>query len=294
MYNWNHRSGCCRLGQVLDRGRSHRRQRVRQPVPLRRPRRGDLAPGVHHPRVPGGRQRQRERQIPVQQPRGGVHRGDLGQRARLEPPAPERSQVALHRQLLIGAAVDVVEHRPRNQPAPHGTQVVDVVARPQSPPGRVELDWLHPDQLTNFRCPHVRDDNPARPSRARAAPLSTRPRTARIHHPALFRSTRPPPAGLPHPAAYSLKILMIVKDLVLLAVPDPSRSWKSSELIARPAQQPGAGDADVTGVSIAPRVTVACRWPGAVAAISVVDPGSEVDPGDWDTPNQPHNPDPPR
>ena len=35
----------------------------------------------------------------------------------------------------------------------------------------------------------------------------------------------------------------------------------SSELIARPAQQPGAGDADVTGVSIAPRVTVACRRP---------------------------------
>ena len=183
MYNWNHRSGWPGVvgagwsgdtGQVLDRGGGHRRQRVRQPVPLRRPRRGDLAPGVHHPRVPGGRQRQRERQIPIQQPRGGIHRGDLGQRAGLEPPAPERSQVALHRQLLIGAAVDVVEHRPRDQPAPHGTQVVDVVARPQPPAGRVELDWLHPDQLTYLRCPHVRDDNPARPARARAAPLSTR------------------------------------------------------------------------------------------------------------------------
>jgi hypothetical protein len=28
--------------------------------------------------------------------------------------------------------------------------------------------------------------------------------------------------------------------------------------------------------------------------ISVVDPGFMVDPVDWDTPNQPHNPDQPR
>src|SRR6266542_3396808 len=74
--------------------------------------------------------------------------------------------------IVVVAIVDVVEHRPRGQLAPHGTQVADVVARPQPPAGRVELDWLHPDQLTYLRCPHVRDHSPARPGRARAAPLS--------------------------------------------------------------------------------------------------------------------------
>src|SRR6266576_1422050 len=55
------------------------------------------------------------------------------------------------------AAVDVVEDRPRDQPAPHGAQVIDVVACPQPPARRVKLDWLHPDQLTYLRRPHVRD-----------------------------------------------------------------------------------------------------------------------------------------
>jgi hypothetical protein len=32
------------------------------------------------------------------------------------------------------------------------------------------------------------------------------------------------------------------------------------------------------------------QWP----TINVVDPGFVVDPVDWDTPNQPHNPDQPR
>jgi len=35
--------------------------------------------------------------------------------------------------------------------------------------------------------------------------------------------------------------------------------------------------------------------PGGVSTrINVVDPGFMVDPVDWDTPDQPHNPDPPR
>src|SRR5262249_56738839 len=65
------------------------------------------------------------------------------------------------REFLAGPAVDVVEDRPRDQPAPHGAQVIDVVARPQPSARRVKLDWLHLDQLANLRWPHVRDDNPA-------------------------------------------------------------------------------------------------------------------------------------
>ena len=68
---------------------------------------------------------------------------------------------------------------------------------------------------------------------------------------------------------------------------------KGSEMVARSAEQLVAGDADVTGASIAPGVAITCRRARPAAAISVVDPGFVVDLVDWGTPDQPHNPDPP-
>jgi hypothetical protein len=50
---------------------------------------------------------------------------------------------------------------------------------------------------------------------------------------------------------------------------------------------------DALAAAIA-RIFVTCGRRGASVAISVVDPGFVVDLVDWDTPNQPHNPDPPR
>ena len=97
------------------------------------------------------------------------------QRARLEPPAPERPGVSPHRQLFVGAAVDVVEDRARGQPAPRGAQVSDVMAGGKPPARGVELDRFHLDQLANLRCPHVRDDSrgaPGQGTRSRPRPGS--------------------------------------------------------------------------------------------------------------------------
>src|ERR1035441_4059328 len=66
----------------------------------------------------------------------------VGRGAGPASPPPRRPAVSRHRQLLVGAAVDVIKDRPRDQPARRGPQVADVVAGRQPSARAVELDRL--------------------------------------------------------------------------------------------------------------------------------------------------------
>ena len=87
---------------------------------------------------PVGREDQRQRDRMAEHLPGGVHLRHVRERPRHEPPAPERLDVAGQAQLLVGAAVDVIEHRPRDQPPRGPAQVGDVVAGGEPPPRAAE------------------------------------------------------------------------------------------------------------------------------------------------------------
>src|ERR1019366_9224356 len=93
---------------------------------------------------------------------------------------PQRPAVSRHRQLLVGAAVDVIKDRPRDQPARRGPQVADVVAGRQPSARAVELDRLYWDQASYLRCPNVRDDTRSRPAAKLLLPVVGGPITLYI------------------------------------------------------------------------------------------------------------------
>src|SRR5689334_11760039 len=96
---------------------------------------------------------------------------------------------------------------------------------------------------------------------------------------------------------------MIAKGLLPHAVLNPSRSWEIQRGhrdredgragSGRPPQQSVAGDASVTGVRIAPIVTVTCRRRGLPLRFSVEDMAYVEDLVPPGVPKAPHNPDPP-
>jgi hypothetical protein len=105
---------------------------------------------MQHAREPGGREDKRQRDRLSQHLPGGVHRRDVGQRPRHEAPAPERRDVASEAQLLVGGAVNVIEHRPRDHPPRAAAQVRDVVAAGKPATCRTQLGRAHPYELADL------------------------------------------------------------------------------------------------------------------------------------------------
>ena len=127
-------------GDLLDRPGRHRRQRVRQPRPLGRPGDGQLALGIGDAGETRRRQHQRERQRLAEQRRRRVDVSDRPQHTGPELDAGEGIAVVAQRLLVLGAAVDVVEHAARQTPLGDPPEVVDRGGRGQPPLHRVELD----------------------------------------------------------------------------------------------------------------------------------------------------------
>jgi hypothetical protein len=160
--------------QLLDPGRRHRRQRVRQPVPRGRPRPADLPVRVQHPRVPGRPEHDRHRQRRRENQTRRVRRRHPGQHPGQEPPGAEGGHVRRDRDLLVGRPVDVVEHRPRNPSLGRPPQVGDVVTRPEPPRPSVQRHRPQPDEPPHLPHPHDRDDTP-RPPLCEVRPTPTHP-----------------------------------------------------------------------------------------------------------------------
>ncbi len=119
--------------QLLDAGRRHGGQRVRQPVPVGRPGRADLPVRVQHPGVPDRREHYRRRPLPAEQGGGRVGRRHAREYPGQELPGPERGHVGDARDLLVGGPVHVVEHRPGDPPLGRPPQVADAVAGLEPP-----------------------------------------------------------------------------------------------------------------------------------------------------------------
>jgi hypothetical protein len=150
--------------QLLEAGRCHRGQRVRDPVPQRRAGRADLPVRVQHPRVPGRAKQEGRRQRLAEQWRGRIRCRHAGEHPGQEPPGPEGGDVGGDRDLLIGGPVHVVEHRPGNAPFGRPPQVGDVVTGAQPPCVRVGRHRAQLDKPAHLPHLHAGDDTPARPA----------------------------------------------------------------------------------------------------------------------------------
>ena len=123
-----------RRGDVLDRGRAHRRQRERDPGRGGRCRARDLALGLHHPGEAGRRDPERQRDRPPSTSRD-VSTVETSRRIDgTNSTSRERLPGAGQRDLRLGGAVGVVERGLRRAPLGDPTQVVDG-QRLLEPPG---------------------------------------------------------------------------------------------------------------------------------------------------------------
>src|SRR5215218_122382 len=112
-------------GDLLDRARAHRRQGVRDAGPLRRARDRQLALRMGEPRVSRGRQHERHRHRLAEQRGRDVDLADITQHVRTELDSAERRRVVGERALVLGTAVDVIEHAVRETTLGDATHVLD-------------------------------------------------------------------------------------------------------------------------------------------------------------------------
>ncbi len=127
-------------GHLFDRTGRQRRQRVRQASPLCRPGDGQLALGIGDTCEPGRCQHEGEGDLLAQQRRGRVDGRDVAKHPRAKPVVGERVAVGTHRPLVLGTAVDVVEHPGRKATLGDPPQVVGVRCRGQPALVGVELE----------------------------------------------------------------------------------------------------------------------------------------------------------
>ncbi len=121
-----------RGADVLDGVARQRRQGVEGPRPVGGPRHRHLPLPMKQPRHAGGRQQDRPIDLHAQHGRRQVGRRDVDQIARHQVDFAERLGVAPHRALVLGGAIDVLEHRCRHPAPGQAAQVGDVVAAVES------------------------------------------------------------------------------------------------------------------------------------------------------------------
>ena len=104
----------------------------------------ELAFGFRDAGESGRREHERVRQRAPEQRGGRVDGADVAQDARPEGRARERFGVLAHRVLVFRAAVDVVEHSPRQPASGHDAEIVHRSRAPEPPFSRVEFDRPEP------------------------------------------------------------------------------------------------------------------------------------------------------
>ena len=81
----------------------------------------------------GGRENERERHFATEDGSGRVHVAHIAQNSRDELQLAESTRVAIHRDLVLGATIDVVEHAARKALARQSSKVLDAGRPLQSP-----------------------------------------------------------------------------------------------------------------------------------------------------------------
>jgi len=81
---------------------------------------------------------------------GEIGHRHVAQQLRVQLAAHERLPVGVDRDLLVGTALDVVEHRSRQLALGDGPEVVGHVGAVQQPRHRVALETTQLDQFENF------------------------------------------------------------------------------------------------------------------------------------------------
>ena len=125
---------------LLDRPCRERRQGVRQASPVGGSSDGQLTLGIGDPRESGRREHERQRNRLAHQARSGIDVRDIAEHSRPEPIVAERCPVGAHRPLVLGTAVDVVEHSTRKPSLGDPAQIIDTRRRGQPALVGIELE----------------------------------------------------------------------------------------------------------------------------------------------------------
>ncbi len=115
-----------RGAHVLDGADRHGGERVDRALGLGGARRQDLAVAIDESGEAGGRDRDRQRQLAPEHLGRHAAAGGVDQHALAEAHGAQLVAVGVARDLVVGAAVDVVEHHARAAPAREPPQVLDV------------------------------------------------------------------------------------------------------------------------------------------------------------------------
>ncbi len=226
-------------GDLLDRTRRHRRQRVRHPGALRCTGDRQLALRVGDPRVARRRKNERKRHRRPEQRRCRVDRRDVAENSRAELVAAERFTIRPHRHFVLGTAVDVVEHPGRQASLGDPPQVIDV-RRPGEPSlRRIEFEAAEAEDGAQgvehgwaVRAP-VRC-SPSRARRSRATPSNAIVRrTSAASRSSTVSTPSSPPAASPY--RYALPAMHAVAPRAsALTMSLPRRTPPSQMISTRP------------------------------------------------------------